>query len=170
VGINLRLTGSSPGDIPLLGSVSSNRERSMDKFRVTLTDEERTDLECLVSVGKGAARKLTHARILLLADVTGGEACSDEDIVASLGCSLRTIARVRKRFVTESLDAAVSPRPQPSRPDKIKVRAISSSGWSSWRAAIHPVADATGRSACSVTKWWPSGWSNGSARRPYGRR
>ena len=40
----------------------------MDKYRVTLTAEERADLEQLVSVGKAAARKLTHARILLLAD------------------------------------------------------------------------------------------------------
>jgi hypothetical protein len=94
----------------------------MDKFRVSLTDEERADLGRLVSVGKGAARKLTHARILLLADASGGAACRDEDIVASLGCSPRTITRVRKRFVTESLDAAVSPRPQPPRPGKVKIR------------------------------------------------
>jgi Homeodomain-like domain len=94
----------------------------MDKFRVALTDEERADLERLVSVGKAAARKLTHARILLLADATRVADCSDEDIVASLGCSPRTVARVRKRFVTESLDAAVSARPQPPRPDKIKIR------------------------------------------------
>ena len=94
----------------------------MDKFRVALTDEERADLERLGAVGKGAARKLTHARILLLADAVGGTDNCDDDIVAALGCSLRTIARVRKRFVTESLDAAVSPRPQPLRPDKIKIR------------------------------------------------
>jgi len=31
----------------------------MDMFRVTLMDEERVDLERLVSVGKGAARRLT---------------------------------------------------------------------------------------------------------------
>ena len=94
------------------------RERNMDKFRVGLTDTERVDLQQLVSVGKGAARRLTHARILLLAD----RADTDEDIAAALGCGLRTIARVRKRFVTESLAAAVSPRPQPPRPDKVKVK------------------------------------------------
>lgn len=94
----------------------------MDKFRVSLMDNERADLERLVSIGKGAARKLTHARILLLADAADGADTCDDDIVAALGCSLRTIARVRKRFVTESLDAAVSPRPQPPRPDKIKIR------------------------------------------------
>ncbi|MBV8232618.1 MAG: hypothetical protein JO329_21765 [Planctomycetaceae bacterium] len=40
----------------------------MDKYRVTLTAEERVELERLVSSGKAAARKLTHARILLPAD------------------------------------------------------------------------------------------------------
>ena len=36
----------------------------MTKYRVTLTVEERAELERLVSAGKGAARKLTHARLL----------------------------------------------------------------------------------------------------------
>ena len=40
----------------------------MEKYRVTLTTEERDTLEKLVSVGRSAARKLTHARVLLLAD------------------------------------------------------------------------------------------------------
>ena len=40
----------------------------MKKYRVTLTTEERAMLGDLVSVGKAAARKITHARILLLAD------------------------------------------------------------------------------------------------------
>ena len=44
----------------------------MDKYRVGLTAEERAGLERLVSAGKAAARKLTHARILLLADVSLG--------------------------------------------------------------------------------------------------
>ncbi len=94
----------------------------MDKFRVTLTDEERSALEQLVSVGKAAARKLIHARVLLLADATSTTGHTDEEIAEALGCGLRTIARVRKRFVTETLDAAISPRPQPPRPGKIKIR------------------------------------------------
>jgi hypothetical protein len=94
----------------------------MDKFRVTLTDDERSALEHLVSVGKSAARKLVHARVLLLADATSPIGRTDEEIAEALGCSLRTIARVRKRFVTENLNAALSPRPQPLRPDKIKIR------------------------------------------------
>ena len=96
----------------------------MDKYRITLTLEERTELERLVSVGKSAARKLTHARILLLADEQYGEACSDAQIVSALDTSLRTIERRRKRFVTEGLEAALEHRPQPPRPDKIKIKGI----------------------------------------------
>jgi hypothetical protein len=40
----------------------------MEKYRVTLTAEERVGLEWLVLPGRGAARKLCHARILLLAN------------------------------------------------------------------------------------------------------
>jgi Homeodomain-like domain len=93
----------------------------MDKYRVTLTAEERVGLEQLVSAGKAAARKLTHARILLLAD-THGENLADEDIVACLSTSLRTVARVRQRLVTQSLLAAIDRKAQPPRPDKIKIK------------------------------------------------
>ena len=94
----------------------------MEKYRVTLTPEERAELEHLVSVGRAAARKLTHARILLLADTTPGEERSDDEIVAALGVGLCTIGRVRKRLVTEGLPQAINPRPQPARPDKIKIK------------------------------------------------
>ena len=94
----------------------------MEKYRIALTSEERTGLEHLVSVGKSAARKLTHARVLLLADELHGQACSDAEITSALGTSLRTIERLRKRFVTEGLEAALDHRPQPPRPDKIKIK------------------------------------------------
>jgi transposase len=87
-----------------------------------LTPEERTELERLVSIGRAAARKLTHARVLLLADALQGEGHADEDIVTALGASPKTVARVRKRFVTEGIAAALNPRPQPPRPDKIKIK------------------------------------------------
>ena len=94
----------------------------MNKYRVTLTAEERTELERLVSVGKGAARKLTHARILLLADTAARAEHADEEIVAALGVGLCTVGRVRQRLVTQGLPAALNPRAQPQRPDKIKIK------------------------------------------------
>jgi hypothetical protein len=94
----------------------------MDKYRVTLTGEERADLEQMVSSGKAAARKLTHARILLLADDSRDDEHADEQIVAALGASLRTISRVRRQLVTEGFEVALCRRRQPPRPDKIKIK------------------------------------------------
>jgi hypothetical protein len=94
----------------------------MDKYRVTLTAEERIGLERLVSAGKAAARKLTHARILLLADTSPGTPRTDDDLITALGVGSRTIARVRQRFVTQGFHAALDHKPQPPRPDKIKIK------------------------------------------------
>lgn len=94
----------------------------MEKYRVTLEAEERAELEHLVSVGKAAARKLTHARILLLADTSADKGCIDEDIVSALGIGVRTVERVRKRLVTQGFPAALDHKPQPPRPNKIKIK------------------------------------------------
>ena len=94
----------------------------MEKYKVTLAADERCELEQLVRKGKAAARKLAHARILLLADEGDDRGDRpDEQIAEALQVSLCTVSRVRKRFVTEGLEQAVSPRPQPRRPDKIKL-------------------------------------------------
>jgi hypothetical protein len=93
------------------------------KYKVTLTEDERDSLRKLVSTGKGAARKLMHARILLLADASAeGPGRKDEDIREATGASLSTIGRVRQQFVEESLETALVPRPAPPRPDKLKIQ------------------------------------------------
>ena len=99
-----------------------NRSPAMDKYRITLDGEERAMLERLVAVGKGAARRLTHARILLLAETASGQERADTDIVDVLGTSVRTVERVRQRLVTEGLQATLDPRAQPPRPAKIKIK------------------------------------------------
>jgi hypothetical protein len=86
----------------------------MDKYRVTLTAEERAELEHLVSVGKGAARRLSHARILLLSDTAVGAEHTDDEIVAALGVGICTVGRVRQRLVTAGLETALNPKPQPA--------------------------------------------------------
>jgi len=93
----------------------------MEKFRVALTAEERLGLEKLVSTGKAAARRLVHARILLLADTVAADE-TDEAIVDALGCSPRTVSRVRQQFVTCGLEAAIARQLQPARPDKVKIK------------------------------------------------
>ena len=67
------------------------------KYRVTLSAEERQELETLLHKGKAAARKLTRARILLKADATPqqGPVWTDEQIRDALEVGLITIHRLR---------------------------------------------------------------------------
>ena len=82
------------------------------KYKVTLTESERQELHAMISRGKGAARRLAHARILLQADESaGGPGRTDAEVAAALDTTTRTVERVRQRFVTESLDAALRPKP-----------------------------------------------------------
>ena len=82
------------------------------KYRVTLTPEERMELERMTRTGKAAATKLTHARILLLADERPGEpARSDGQIIEALSVSKNTVCRVRERFVEQGFEAALVRKP-----------------------------------------------------------
>jgi hypothetical protein len=84
------------------------------KYRVTLTDDERTMLTALITSGTAPARTLTHARILLKADqAEGGAAWTDEAIRDALDIGLSTIARLRERCVEESIEAALYRRSAP---------------------------------------------------------
>ena len=78
----------------------------MKKYHVTLTEHEREELGQLISKGKGAARKLLHARILLKADRHVG--WKDQAISNALEVSISTIERVRERFVEDGLEAALA--------------------------------------------------------------
>jgi hypothetical protein len=78
------------------------------KYRVTLTEDERTYLHDLISAGTAPARTLTHARILLKADQSpSGPAWPDDVIADALDVSMATIGRVRERLVVHGLDAAL---------------------------------------------------------------
>ena len=87
------------------------------RYLVTLTDDERQSLRDLVSKGKAAARAIEHARILLKADVA--EDCNDEEISQALDVSIRTVERVRRRFVEDGLESALRPPRVPRPPRKI---------------------------------------------------
>jgi len=90
------------------------------RYVVRLTDEERGQLRQMVSTGKAAARKLNHARILLLADASPeGMERTDAQIVDALGVGDRTVGRVRQRFVEEGFQAALDPRPRPRLASKL---------------------------------------------------
>jgi len=98
----------------------------MKTYRVTLTDEERQQLQAMIAAGKAAARALAHARILLKADQSDdGPAWPDERIAEALEVSVATVERVRQRLVEDGLEAALRRKPQdrPSREPVLDGRA-----------------------------------------------
>jgi len=95
------------------------------KYVVTLTEDERAALTRLTTTGRHPARTIRHAHVLLKADVApGGPGWTDEQIREAVGIGFTAIARIRRRFVEEGLDAALHRRPAPlPRPRKLDGRA-----------------------------------------------
>ena len=86
-------------------------DRPNKRYVVRLEAEERERLRRLVSVGKGAARRLTRARIVLQADESGeGPGWTDERIAEGLGVNIRTVEQVRRQLVEEGLEATLERR------------------------------------------------------------
>ena len=94
----------------------------MKKYKVTLSAEEREHLTELIRVGKAAAKKLTHARILLKADASeDGPDWPDTRIAEAVDVSVSTIERVRKRFVEEGFESALVRKKQARPPRERKL-------------------------------------------------
>lgn len=86
------------------------------KYIVTLSADERKQLEQLTKTGKAPAYKINHARILLKADTNqAGGGWTDTTISQALDLSVSTIERVRQRFVEQSLEQALGRKPQQRR-------------------------------------------------------
>jgi transposase len=85
------------------------------RYAVTLTDEERAQLLALTKKGRGAARRLTRAHILLQADA----GATQETIAAALHIGRATVVRICRRFVEEGLEAALRDRSRPGAQRKL---------------------------------------------------
>jgi Homeodomain-like domain len=89
--------------------IMAGKEIAVKKYVVRLSAEEREQLRALIRKGKGPARRLLKARILLKADVSeGGPGWSDNKIIAALDISVSMVYRVRKQLVEEGLEAVLS--------------------------------------------------------------
>lgn len=88
-------------------------------YRVTLTREEREELEGMTRKGREAARKVLYARALLLLDMgdTAKERWGVDAVSSAVGMSDRTIEHLKERFVRHGLDAALERR-KPCRPSR----------------------------------------------------
>ena len=77
------------------------------KYRVTLSEKEREALHALVKKRSPKAIQVKRAYILLAADESGDQGWPDEQIHATYSVSLRSIERVRQRYVEEGWEMAV---------------------------------------------------------------
>lgn len=80
--------------------------------RVRLTEDQRTDLIALTRRGESHVRRITRARILLLAD----RGTTDRAIADALDVHPRTCQRLRQRACQEGVAAALDDRPRPGAP------------------------------------------------------
>ena len=91
------------------GGDQAGREIAVKKYAVRLSAQEREQLQMLLHKGKGPARRLLKARILLKADVSEtGPGWSDSKIMAALDTSASMIYRVRKQLMEEGFEAVLS--------------------------------------------------------------
>lgn len=86
------------------------------QYHVTLTPAERDRLQQVIRARQSSQRQRTRARILLLADATQPDgAAPDATISQQARTSPATVERVRRRFATAGLEAALAHRPQLNR-------------------------------------------------------
>jgi len=95
-------------------------EAMSPRYRVTLTKEERKELEDITRRGKTHARRFIHARALLLCDAgVDAPAWNVTDVATALGVSSRSIEHLKKRFVEDGLEAALDRKPLEKPPREV---------------------------------------------------
>lgn len=78
------------------------------RYRVTLTAEERKELDALTKTGRTAARRVLYARALLLCDESAeGPAWTVVRTAEAVGLTSRTLEHLKQRFVEQGLDVAL---------------------------------------------------------------
>ena len=91
------------------------KQSAVKRYIVRLSVEERERLNKLIQKGKGSARQLLKARILLKADASdAGEGWSDSQIAAALDTSTDTVYRTRQQLVEGGVTAALTHKYSPN--------------------------------------------------------
>jgi transposase len=85
--------------------------------KINLKDDERFKLLQMVRRGRWGRHEINRAQILLLADKE--KTVGNNEIAARLKCGRETARRVRARYITEGLDAAIHDRQRPGQPKKL---------------------------------------------------
>ena len=85
------------------------------KYRVELSETERSDLDEVARRGKSPVRMVKRALALLKVD----DGQENRRIAEALSIHATTVARLRARFVKEGMDSALNERPRPGEKRKL---------------------------------------------------
>ena len=92
----------------------------MKKYRVTLTEKETTELNLLIVSGKYKNTRQKRAQILIAANESeGGKKIKDEEIAKAYDVGIRTVERLRQRFVEEGYEVALHGKKREVKREKI---------------------------------------------------
>ena len=91
------------------------------RYRVTLTEEERKELEAISTKGKRAARTILYARALLLLDAGEfGPKWKVSQVAEAIGTTTRSLEKLKKQFIEDGLSAAIERKKRVTPPREIK--------------------------------------------------
>lgn len=109
--LNIILKNSDKGNIgkTTFGGLNMNK-----KYIVSLTDEERAELQQIIKENKGSMTYIRRARILLKSDVNG-PAWTDKKIAEAYDCHIQGVVGVRRRFVENGLRRTLEGDPKQPR-------------------------------------------------------
>jgi len=86
----------------------------MVHYKVTLTVAEREQLKAIMSKGKHTSQQFRNACILLNCDSSKyGQPFSNDQIAQMLQINIKTVERVKQRFVEDGFEACIERKPYP---------------------------------------------------------
>ena len=87
---------------------------------LTLTPQQRQQLETILRTGQHKARALTRVRITLLLDRSQEKRYTDKEIAQLIGCYPLTVANTRRRFLDADIAGVIDEKPMgPTAPVKM---------------------------------------------------
>ncbi len=82
------------------------------KYIVSLTASEQTLLSDIIEKRSSKSPQVKRAYVLLSSDINGDKQLKDKDISSTYKVRVKTIERLRKRFVTEGFNIALNGKKQ----------------------------------------------------------
>jgi transposase len=91
----------------------------MKKYHVTLTESERDQLKAIIAKRKADSQAVKRAYVLLAADENQPGWLKDDQIQKTYQVSIRSIERLRERFVEKGLEMALNGKKREKYKEKV---------------------------------------------------